>query len=98
MIRHQSAWIMNGEAMTVCQIMDLSKRGAKIVPSSVVPTRFQLAFTLEDRKGQACEVVWRVAGCWASNLSASGLGRLLFAPRSLILPPSQRGGAVLASE
>jgi hypothetical protein len=61
MIRQQSAWIMNGEAMTACQIMDISKRGAKIVPagSSFVPARFELAFTPEDRKRQACEVVWR---------------------------------------
>jgi hypothetical protein len=61
MIRQQLAWIMNGEAMTECQIMDISKRGAKIVPngSSVVPDRFELAFTLEDHKRQACEVIWR---------------------------------------
>jgi len=25
MIRQQSAWILNGEAMTECQIMDISK-------------------------------------------------------------------------
>jgi NUDIX domain len=34
MIRQQSAWIMNGEAMTGCQIMDISRVGAKIVPKS----------------------------------------------------------------
>jgi hypothetical protein len=61
MIRQQSAWILNGEAMTECQIMDISKRGAKIVPdgSSVVPAHFELAFAPEDQKRQACEVIWR---------------------------------------
>ena len=61
MIRQQSAWIMNGEAITECQIMDISMRGAKIVPqgSSVVPARFELAFSPEDTNRQACEVIWR---------------------------------------
>jgi hypothetical protein len=62
MIRQQSAWItLNGVVTTECQIMDLSKRGAKIVPdgSSVVPSRFELAFTLGDQKRQPCEVIWR---------------------------------------
>jgi hypothetical protein len=61
MIRQQSAWIMNGEAITECEIMDISMRGAKIVPqgSSVVPARFELAFSPEDNKRQACEVIWR---------------------------------------
>jgi hypothetical protein len=62
MIRQQSAWItLNGVVTTECQIMDLSKRGAKIVPdgSSVVPSRFELAFALGDQKRQPCEVIWR---------------------------------------
>jgi hypothetical protein len=62
MIRRQSAWItLNGEAASECLIMDISKKGAKIVPdgSSVVPTRFELAFASKDHKRQACEVVWR---------------------------------------
>jgi hypothetical protein len=29
MIRQQSAWILNDEAMTECQIMDISKRGPR---------------------------------------------------------------------
>src|SRR3984957_20802606 len=84
MIRQQSAWIMNGEAMTACQIMDISKRGAKIVPagSSVVPARFELAFTPEDRKRQACEVglaPWQDVGHQICQLA--GLGRLLLPAR-----------------
>jgi len=62
MIRQQSAWItFNGVVTTECLIMDISKRGAKIVPdgSSVVPARFELSFTLEDPKRKACEVIWR---------------------------------------
>jgi hypothetical protein len=62
MIRQQSAWItLNGVAMTECRIMDISKRGAKIVPggSSVVPARFELAFVQGGQKRQACEVIWR---------------------------------------
>jgi PilZ domain len=61
MIRQQPAWIMNGEAITECQIMDISMRGAKIVPdgSSAVPARFELAFSPEDNKRQACEVIRR---------------------------------------
>jgi hypothetical protein len=61
MIRQQSAWIMNGETITECQIMDISMRGAKIVRhgSSVVPARFELSFSPEDNNRQACEVIWR---------------------------------------
>jgi hypothetical protein len=62
MIRRQSAWItLNGEAATGCRILDISKRGAMICPdrSAAVPTRFELAFGLEDEKRQACEVIWR---------------------------------------
>jgi len=59
MIRRQSAWItLNGETPTECTVMDISKRGAKIVPEglSAVPDCFDLV--LGDQK-QACEVVWR---------------------------------------
>jgi hypothetical protein len=61
MIRQQSAWITLGEPSTECRIMDISKRGAKLVPdgSYVVPDRFELAFVLKDQKRQACEVIWR---------------------------------------
>jgi hypothetical protein len=62
MARQQLAWIaLNGVATTECQIMDISKIGAKIVPSgtSVVPARFELAFVESDRKRKACEVIWR---------------------------------------
>lgn len=60
MIRRQSAWItLNGEITTECTIMDISKRGAKIVPDglSAIPDCFDLV--LGDQKRQACEVVWR---------------------------------------
>jgi hypothetical protein len=56
MIRRQSAWItLNGEIT----IMDISKRGAKIVPDglSAIPDCFDLV--LGDQKRKACEVVWR---------------------------------------
>jgi hypothetical protein len=62
MIRQQSAWItLNGVATTECQIMDISKRGAKIIPggSSVVPARFELALIQGDQKRKVCEVIWR---------------------------------------
>jgi hypothetical protein len=36
MIRQQPAWIMNGEAITECQIMDISMRGAKIIPDGII--------------------------------------------------------------
>ena len=60
MIRRQSAWItLNGETTTDCTVMDISKKGAKIVPDglSAVPDRFDLV--LGDQKRQACEVIWR---------------------------------------
>jgi hypothetical protein len=62
MIRQQSAWItLNDVAATECQIMDVSKRGAKIIPggSSVVPARFELALIQGGQKRQVCEVIWR---------------------------------------
>ncbi len=58
--RHQSARIALNDASTAeCEIMDISKRGAKIVPDGtlVIPARFELALGHGDRK--ACEVVWR---------------------------------------
>ena len=59
-IRHQPAWItLNGVATGECEIMGISKTGAKIVPDgrTVIPPRFELAFG--DQKRQPCEVVWR---------------------------------------
>jgi hypothetical protein len=61
MIRQQSAWItLNGVATTECQIMDISKRGAKIIPggSFVVPARFEPALIQGDQKRRTCEVIW----------------------------------------
>jgi hypothetical protein len=59
-VRCQSARIaLDGEPAAECAIMDISKRGAKIVPDGtcVIPARFELAFAHGERK--PCEVVWR---------------------------------------
>jgi hypothetical protein len=61
MARHQPAWIaLDGKATLECQIMDISLRGAKIVPGgrSAIPAEFELALTW-DQKRLACEVIWR---------------------------------------
>jgi len=58
--RHQSARIaLGGIPVAECAILDISKRGAKIVPDGtlVVPPRFELSFVQGDRR--ACEVIWR---------------------------------------
>jgi hypothetical protein len=59
-IRHQSAWItLNGVSTAKCEIMDISTRGAKIVPSGgfIVPARFELALVQGNQR--PCEVIWR---------------------------------------
>jgi hypothetical protein len=60
--RHLSAWIVQaGREDRECQVMDISKSGAKIttaVPSEV-PDRFELAFTQGDDERRVCDVVWR---------------------------------------
>ena len=61
-VRHLSAWIVvTGQANQECQVMDISKNGAKIVLGvpSQVPQRFELAFLQDAKKRQACEVIWR---------------------------------------
>jgi hypothetical protein len=58
--RRPSARIaLNGEATAECAIMDISKRGARIVPdgTGVIPAQFELAFAHGERK--PCEVIWR---------------------------------------
>jgi len=47
-------------AITVCQVMDVSNNGAKIVAAtgSAVPDRFQLAFFQGDQT-RTCEVILR---------------------------------------
>ena len=59
----QSAWIvLNGLGTSKCEMVDLSNRGAKLVPdgSFVVPARFELAFVHKgEQKRQSCEVLWR---------------------------------------
>ena len=59
--RHLSAWIkVQDRALAECQVMDISKDGAKIVAAtaSAVPDRFQLAFFQGDQT-RTCEVIWR---------------------------------------
>jgi hypothetical protein len=61
-VRHVSAWIvLTGEVNQGCQVMDISKNGAKLVVGipSEVPQKFDLAFTPTASKRQACEVIWR---------------------------------------
>ena len=60
--RHVSAWIVvAGQANQECDVMDISKRGAKIAVQllSNVPQRFELAFLQDGIKRRACEVIWR---------------------------------------
>ena len=61
-VRHLSAWIvLTGHANQACQILDVSKNGAKILSEipSEVPSRFELAFNEGDRRHRLCEVIWR---------------------------------------
>jgi hypothetical protein len=60
--RHSSAWIvLAGSADQECQILDISKNGAKVITDmpSHVPSRFELAFTQGGAKRRLCEVIWR---------------------------------------
>jgi hypothetical protein len=46
--RHLSAWIkVEGRAHCECQVMDISKHGAKVIVAlpSAIPDRFELAFS-----------------------------------------------------
>jgi hypothetical protein len=59
--RHLSARIMvAGRAHCECQVLDISKHGAKVIVPAVVPDRFELAFS-EGVQHRVCEVVWRRA-------------------------------------
>ena len=60
--RRLSAWIvLAGQENQQCQVLDISKNGAKLVvgTSSQVPEKFELAFVETATKRQACEVIWR---------------------------------------
>jgi hypothetical protein len=60
--RHLSAWIIQaGNDDQECQVMDISKNGAKIITAmpSQVPDRFELAFKQGDGERRLCDVVWR---------------------------------------
>lgn len=48
-------------ATNMCAVMDISQRGAKIVPdgSCALPTRFELAFVQDGQQRKVCEVIWR---------------------------------------
>jgi hypothetical protein len=61
-VRHVLAWIvLTGQANQECDVMDISKNGAKIAVGllSNVPQRFELAFLQDSIKRRACEVIWR---------------------------------------
>ena len=61
--RHVSAWIkVNGHAHSECQVLDISKEGAKVIVDlpSAVPDRFALVF-FQGGQNRACEVIWRRA-------------------------------------
>jgi hypothetical protein len=61
--RHLSAWIkVEGRAHCECQVMDISKHGAKVIVAlpSAFPDRFELAF-FQGGQNRVCEVVWRRA-------------------------------------
>jgi hypothetical protein len=60
-IRRLSAWItVQGRVNSECQVLDISKGGAKLVAPtpSAVPDRFDLAFFQGDHP-RSCEVIWR---------------------------------------
>jgi PilZ domain len=60
-VRHLTAWItVQDGATSECQVMDISKTGAKIVAvmSLSLPERFQLAFS-KGGETRSCEVIWR---------------------------------------
>jgi hypothetical protein len=57
--RRLSAWInVQGRVYCECQVMDISKGGAKIITEESVPDRFQLAF-FQGGQNRVCEVMWR---------------------------------------
>jgi PilZ domain len=61
-VRHVSAWIvLTGQADQECQLLDISKNGAKLVVGtpSQVPQHFELAFVQDSTQHRLCEVVWR---------------------------------------
>jgi hypothetical protein len=62
-VRHLAAWVnVNGSARCECQVLDLSKQGAKVVVQmpEVIPDHFELAFFHGDQK-RICKVIWRRA-------------------------------------
>ena len=61
-VRRVSAWIvLTGQANQECDVMDISKTGAKIPVQSPshLPQRFELAFLRDSTKRRACNVIWR---------------------------------------
>jgi hypothetical protein len=62
-VRHLAAWVnVNGSARCECQVLDISKQGAKVVVQipEVIPDHFELAFFQGDQK-RICNVIWRRA-------------------------------------
>jgi hypothetical protein len=59
--RHLSAWIkVEGRVHCECQVLDISKHGAKVIGALAVPDHFELAFS-EGGQHRVCEVAWRRA-------------------------------------
>jgi hypothetical protein len=62
-VRHLAAWVnVNGRARCECQVLDISRQGAKVVVDTpeLVPDYFELAFFQGDQK-RICKVIWRRA-------------------------------------
>jgi hypothetical protein len=59
----QSGWITldGGFAARPCEVLDLSKTGAKLVlgEAASLGPRLRLGFSRDARNGRNCEVVWR---------------------------------------
>jgi hypothetical protein len=59
--RHLSASIkVEGRAHCECQVLDISRHGAKVIVALAVPDHFELVFS-EGGQHRVCEVVWRRA-------------------------------------
>ncbi|MCG6203601.1 PilZ domain-containing protein [Rhodopseudomonas sp. HC1] len=59
----QSGWITldGGFAARPCEVVDLSKTGAKLTMENAISLgpKLRLAFSRDSRTGRNCEVIWR---------------------------------------
>lgn len=55
------AWIVKGSGfgVTGCKVIDYSDTGAQIEVTDDLPATFGLSFSITDRRGKQCQVVWR---------------------------------------